>query len=156
MTDAGAAERAVLLAAHPWHLVGRVEEERHVADLLEGGGHVVLAGSAGVGKTRLARELIAAATASGRPTVWNTATRAARAVPFGALLSMIPGSRRDVADRMQLFAAVVDGVGRLGADGTRPLVVIDDAHLLDDASAALVLHVAVSGAASVLVTLRSG
>lgn len=153
-----AAASASQLAARPWQLVGREEEARHVSELLSGpgAGHVVLAGTAGVGKTRLARELAEAAGRSGRPLLWATATRAARAVPLGALLSIIPESRRDTGDRLQLFREVVDAVGRLKVDENPALVVVDDAHLLDDASAALVLHLAVNGAASVLVTLRSG
>src|SRR5262249_16864680 len=41
--------------------------------------------------------------------------------------------------------------------GERDLVlVVDDSHLLDDASAALLLHVATAGVARLLLTIRSG
>src|SRR6266704_1494136 len=60
-----------------WPLVGRREELAFVSDLLRRGvGGIVLAGAAGVGKTRLAREILEAAEAKGFATAWATATQA--------------------------------------------------------------------------------
>ncbi len=51
----------------------------------------------------------------------------------------------------RLTAALVER-----ADGQQMLVVVDDAHLLDELSAALVHQLATSGAAAVLLTMRTG
>ena len=157
--DVPLASLAVRLARRPWRLVGRAEEAGHVADVLARPtrGHVVLAGAAGVGKTRLAREIATSAAAGGRAVRWNTATRAARAVPLGALLPLVSERPRAITDRLELFRNVVAELeGQRGEVSGRPLVVVDDAHLLDDAGAALLLHVALSDVASTLVTVRSG
>ncbi|MEJ3654569.1 LuxR C-terminal-related transcriptional regulator [Actinomycetes bacterium KLBMP 9759] len=134
-----------------WPLVGRDAELGFVVRGLRGRGTtggVVLAGAPGVGKTRLAREVLAAA---GRSTTrWVVATESARAVPLGCFGHL-------------LRSAVVAGPGMIGnaADdllGEAPGVVIgvDDAHLLDDASAALVHHLAAERGVPTVVTLRSG
>mgnify|MGYP003297867800 CR=1 FL=1 len=61
-----------------WPLVGRQAElEALVADISEARGGVVLAGAAGVGKTRLAREALVRVHAVGRDVEWVAATRAA-------------------------------------------------------------------------------
>jgi DNA-binding CsgD family transcriptional regulator len=140
-----------------WPLVGRQAElEALVADISDaGGGGVVLAGAAGVGKTRLAREALARVQAAGREVEWVTATRAAASIPFGAVSQLLPAAERlggDRLDTLRRAAALLAERGR-----GRPLVLgVDDAHLLDDASAALVHLLALRRLAVVLVTLRSG
>jgi DNA-binding CsgD family transcriptional regulator len=139
-----------------WPLVGRQAElEALVADIREARGGVVLAGAAGVGKTRLAREALARVQAVGRDVEWVTATRAAASIPFGAVSHLLPAGERlggDRLDTLRRAAAVLAQRGR-----GRPLVLgVDDAHLLDDASAALVHQLALHNQAVVLVTLRSG
>jgi AAA ATPase domain len=59
-----------------WPLIGRAEELALICGLIhrrDGPGGVVLAGSAGVGKTRLAREALAAAEQRGALTRWAVA-----------------------------------------------------------------------------------
>ena len=51
---------------------------------------VVLAGAAGIGKTRLAGELLTRARAAGRATAWVQATRSAGSIPFGAFAHLLP------------------------------------------------------------------
>jgi hypothetical protein len=51
---------------------------------------LLLAGAPGVGKTRLAREALAAAEAAGCDTEWAVASRAVAAIPFGALAHLLP------------------------------------------------------------------
>ena len=136
-----------------WPLIGRSDEIAFARELIADGGSVVIAGDAGVGKTRLARELIASAEAEGRRTDWAVATHAARSIPFGALAHLVPaetvGGGRDATLR-----AVIEGLDRHG--DRRLILGVDDAHLLDSASAVLIHHLVVRGRASVVVTLRSG
>jgi len=136
-----------------WPLIGRSDEIAFARELIADGGSVVIAGDAGVGKTRLARELITSAEAEGRRTDWAVATRAARSIPFGALAHFVPAETVGVG-RDATLRAVIEGLDHQG-DG-RLILGVDDAHLLDSASAVLVHHLVVRGGASVVVTLRSG
>jgi DNA-binding CsgD family transcriptional regulator len=115
---------------------------------------VVLAGAAGVGKTRLARAALAAAEAKGWAVSWAVATRAAASIPLGALAHLLPA---DVAgaDRFELFRRAAAHLVE-GASGARLALGVDDAHLLDDVSAALIHQLAATAAAFVVVTVRSG
>src|SRR5262245_33928923 len=78
-------------ATASWPLVGRGEELAFVSALMQRRrGGVVVAGAAGVGKTRLARAILGEAEARGYATAWATATRAAASVPYGALADLLP------------------------------------------------------------------
>jgi predicted ATPase len=68
-------------------LTGRDDELASLRRALSGVGNfagVVIAGPAGVGKTRLARELISQAVAAGTRTNWIVGTASARPIPLGA------------------------------------------------------------------------
>jgi DNA-binding CsgD family transcriptional regulator len=138
-----------------WPFVGRNEELEWIASARRDASccGVVLSGPAGVGKTRLAKEVLAAAAAGGAATEWVQATRAAASIPLGALAGLIPaGTRTD--DRLQLFRLCVEALAeRAGTQGV--VLGVDDAQLLDATSAALVLHLATSGT-FVVVTVRAG
>src|SRR4051812_49973222 len=75
-----------------WPLVGRDEELALAREALADGsaGGVVIAGAAGVGKTRLAAELAASAGV----VEWGRATRSAAAIPPGAVAALLPAGRR--------------------------------------------------------------
>src|SRR5438552_17458376 len=74
-----------------WPLVGRTAELERVDGLLRrGAGGVVLAGPAGVGKTRLASECLGLAEQRGFAQVRVGATEAAAALPFGAFAPLLP------------------------------------------------------------------
>lgn len=138
-----------------WPLVGRTEELA-AADEHVGSGGVVLAGAAGVGKTRLAGEVVDRATARGQMVCWASATTAAQAIPFGAFAQLLPASLTAAPSPANLLRAAADGLMReMGADED-VVVVVDDAHLLDDESAALVGLLAATGRAQLVVTVRSG
>ena len=144
-----------------WPLVGRAAELHRLHDLVAGSDSpgVMIAGPAGVGKTRLALEALRLAEAAGMGTARVTATRAAAALPFGALAPLLPaahhGETGGVDDRADLLrrsaAALLER-----AEGRRLALVVDDAHLLDDASATLIHQLAGSDSAFVLATLRTG
>lgn len=121
----------------------------------DGGGNargIVLAGAAGVGKTRLAREAVAA---GGPPEVrrrWIVGTASGRDVPFGAFAD-IKGCYGP--DPLRHVREVIDSL--VGEDHTSPVVVgVDDAHLLDDLSAFAVHQLVTRHLATVILTVRSG
>jgi DNA-binding NarL/FixJ family response regulator len=115
---------------------------------------VVLIAGAGVGKSRLAREAQDAAQRDGAFVDWVQATRSAAAVPLAAVADLVPEEVRS--------DDVVALIRRCGEElraraGNRLVVIgVDDAQLLDPVSAALVLHLATSGSAFVLATVRAG
>jgi hypothetical protein len=79
---------------HGWRLVGRREELRRIARARhEGAGGVVLVGQPGVGKTRLAAEVLVEADQDGLATARAIATQAAAAIPLGALAPLLPELR---------------------------------------------------------------
>ena len=134
------------LTGAPSGLIGRDEELRAVDAALEGRG-CVIAGPAGVGKTRLADDA-AAGIGPSRSVIHVVATTAARTLPFGAVSHLLAeGAPPAIGDAV----AALRG-GRLG---TEPVVVVDDAQWLDEASAAVVLAIATTGVAPLLVTLRT-
>jgi DNA-binding CsgD family transcriptional regulator len=140
-----------------WPLVGRRAELEALVGAIgdAGAAGVVLAGAAGVGKTRLAREALTTARAAGREVEWVAATRAAATIPFGAVSHLLPPAEHlgdGRLDTLRRAAALLAERGR-----GQPLVLaVDDAHLLDDASAALVHLLALRGVAVVLASVRAG
>ena len=83
-----------------------------------------------------------------------TGTRGAREVPLAALAHLLPilGTGSDPTAAWRALAS------SLGGDGarSRPVIGVDDAHLLDDASAALVHKVVLTRLADVVVTVLGG
>src|SRR5262245_15918309 len=99
-----------------WPLVGRDGELLQLRGLLAADPPtgVVLAGPAGVGKSRLAAECLRLAERAGRATARATATRAAAGLPFGALAPLLPqapqtesGAVDDRADLLRRFAGAL-------------------------------------------------
>ncbi|HUA48187.1 MAG TPA: AAA family ATPase [Solirubrobacteraceae bacterium] len=141
-----------------WPLVGRESELARVAEARASGAPgVVVRAPAGIGKSRLAREALAEAERKGTSTLWVQGTHSAATVPLGAFAPFIPVEVRS-DDRFELLRATVRALsGMAGGPGGRPLVIgVDDAQLLDEVSASLVLHLANATAAFVLATVRSG
>ena len=103
----------------------------------------VLIGSAGVGKTWLARTAADRLASQFGRVDWVTATTPA--VPFSAFnhLIEVPGTGKTAAVLRAAREALGDG----------RLLIVDDAHLLDKLSAALVYQLAVSGASKLIVTV---
>ncbi|HUH08738.1 MAG TPA: AAA family ATPase, partial [Egibacteraceae bacterium] len=116
---------------------------------------ISIVGDAGVGKTRLAAELVSMLTARDRPVAWVAATGSARVIPFGALASVVKVPSGD-ADQPQPLVQMLGELRDQGTDAGPLVLAVDDAHHLDDHSASLI-HLAVSERAVVLVlTARSG
>ena len=135
-----------------WPLVGRREELARITEARRrGGGGVVLVGETGVGKTRLAVEALRAAEVDGAVTARVAATRAAAAIPLGALAPLLP----ELSVPMNPLIAGRRALRSLAGD--RQLVLLgDDAHLLDDVSATLIFQVVAHREVFVVVTTRSG
>src|SRR5699024_28989 len=89
----------------------------------------------------------AAAGAAGRSVSFAVATRAAAATPYAALAGVIRDRPASAHDRRAAWFHTVAQAMR--PEGCEPVVIgVDDAHLLDDGSAAMLLHLAASGAAA--------
>jgi hypothetical protein len=103
----------------------------------------VLIGSAGVGKTWLARTAADRLASQFGRVDWVYG--AAPAVPFSAFSDLVevPGTGKTAA----VLRAARESLG------DSRLLIVDDAHLLDKLSAALVYQLAVSGAAKLIVTV---
>jgi DNA-binding CsgD family transcriptional regulator len=127
--------------------VGRELELDQVAEALSSALGVVLVGDAGVGKTRLLAEAIERSEAAGRRVLTARATRSSFVVPLGAFAPLLPVGG-EAASLSRAREAIL---------GRSPSVLaIDDAHALDDASAALVHQLATQDGVRVLATLRRG
>ena len=135
-----------------WPLVGRGEEMRLIEAALgdPDASGVVISGSAGVGKSRIARETLAGAAAGGCEVRWVVGTSCGRGIPLGALASW-PGLVGD--DSLQLVCGVIDSLTAASSAG-RVLVGVDDPHLLDDLSMFVLDQVVQRDVAKVLLTIR--
>ncbi|WP_020116846.1 LuxR family transcriptional regulator [Streptomyces canus] len=122
----------------PWPFTGREEELDLVRGSVAGGRHgIVVTGPAGRGKTRLVTEAV-----RGTDCARAAGTPETRGLPFAAFAHLLP-------ETVSLHRAVqlLSGVRML---------LVDDAHLLDDASAALVHQLAVHGRTRLLVVATDG
>jgi DNA-binding NarL/FixJ family response regulator len=138
-----------------WPLVGRAAELAAVAAARAAGRPgAVIDGAAGLGKSRLAREALAAAARNRALTAWVQGARSAAGVPLGAYGGTLSaGVRSD--DPFELMQLSVQALRQQA--GGRPLVlVVDDAQWLDPASATLTMHLARTGTAFVIATVRTG
>jgi DNA-binding CsgD family transcriptional regulator len=137
--------------------VGRREELDFIESLLtrRDGRGVILAGTAGVGKTRLAAEGLELAKSQGFATSFAIGTHAAASIPFGALAHLLPEQIPPASDRDNVLRFTANTVVERSAS-QRLVLCVDDAHLLDDHSAALLHHLALTTRALLLITVRTG
>lgn len=133
--------------------IGRAAEMQLVVELLGDGSPVVLCGGAGVGKTHLARAACASFADQGIEVTWAVGSRAAQPIPLGALAHLVPASAPLGETSDSLLPALVATLRETA--GRDRLVAIDDAHLLDPASATLVRLLVGGPGPRLLLTVRS-
>ncbi|MEV6483244.1 LuxR family transcriptional regulator [Streptomyces sp. NPDC051576] len=122
----------------PWPFTGREDELELVRGSLATGRHgIVVTGPAGRGKTRLVTEAV-----RGGDCARVTGTPETRHLPFAAFAHLLPESV-SLHRAVQLLSGV-------------RLLVVDDAHLLDDSSAAVVHQLAVHGRTRLVVVVADG
>lgn len=114
----------------------------------------MISGRVGVGRSRLAREVCAATGRVGDLHYWAQGTRSSAGIPLGAFAALIPDEVRS-DEPLELIRRSSEWV-QAHAAGRNVTVGIDDAHLLDSASASLALHLATAAGAFVVATIRAG
>ncbi|AGS73052.1 helix-turn-helix transcriptional regulator [Streptomyces collinus] len=122
----------------PWPFTGR-EAELELVRRSSAAGRpgVVVTGPVGCGKTRLITEAV-----RGTDCARITGTPESRGLPFAAFAHLLPGTV-SLHRAVQLLSGV-------------RLLVVDDAHLLDEASAALVHQLAAHGSTRLVVAVTDG
>ncbi|WP_333777183.1 LuxR family transcriptional regulator AbsR2 [Streptomyces sp. IBSBF 3136] len=122
----------------PWPFTGR-ETELELVRRSSAAGRpgVVLTGPVGCGKTRLITEAV-----RGTDCTRITGTPESRGLPFAAFAHLLPGTV-SLHRAVQLLSGV-------------RLLVVDDAHLLDEGSAALVHQLAAHGRTRLVVAVTDG
>jgi DNA-binding CsgD family transcriptional regulator len=139
-----------------WPLVGRTAELAAVAAAMDDSrGGVVLAGPAGVGKTRLATECLDLAGCRDWASAVVRANQAVASIPYGAFAPYLPRAFRQTEGEADALRQAAQSVLGLGGDG-RLVLFVDDAHELDDASGALLHLLAGESGVFLVVTLRAG
>ncbi|WP_407663158.1 helix-turn-helix transcriptional regulator [Mycolicibacter hiberniae] len=111
---------------------------------------VGLVGESGVGKSTLARALGARLAETGRNVRSVLGTQTGRDVPLGAF------SRSVTVDMAPEPAAMLQVAHKNIAAVNNPVVIVDDAHLLDPLSATLVYQMAAERTAQLIVVVPSG
>lgn len=138
-----------------WPLIGRGDELEAITRAARASGArgngIVLSGVAGVGKTRLASEALAACGPRNARRRWIIGTASARSVPLGAFADIATDFGPDPLRRVR------EVIGGLMGDGDRAVILgVDDAHLLDELSAFAVHQLVTRRLATVILTIRSG
>ncbi len=135
--------------AGSWPFVARHRELAVLGEVSRG---AVLIGEAGIGKSRLLAEAVDRIAPSAGRVVRVAATESLAAVPFGAFAGALAleSEPRQSVEALSRFVHALAGDGPLDD----VVVAVDDAHLLDEASAGL-LFVAARSGARVLATVRT-
>lgn len=134
-----------------WPLKGRDDLVATLLTRLESSS-IALFGEPGVGKTRIASEVASRLAAEGRKVERVLATDASRRVSFGAfsrLVPMMPAS--DLLVTLEHTARAISA----RAEGSGLLIVVDDAHHLDEPSLALLQRLLVEEGLRLVITARA-
>ena len=140
-----------------WPLVGRsaildqARQDLRRADL----SGVVLAGPAGVGKSRLAAEVAEYGAAAGFHVERAVASQSARAIPFGALAPILPPAALAVERGIAMLGQATEALMQRSG-GRRLILLIDDAQWLDDASALLFQQLVSARTVFAVASVRTG
>ncbi|AUG75041.1 hypothetical protein CFP65_0055 [Kitasatospora sp. MMS16-BH015] len=139
-----------------WPFIGRRAELERIADAAADPGvrAALVCGPPGTGKSRLVEEYLTQAEAKGLRTARLTGSRTAAAMPLCALAPLLPSPALTVASAPQeLFAQVYAYV--VAQAGERRFVLgVDDLHLLDAASLALLTALCAAPQVFLVASLR--
>ncbi|WP_187344502.1 helix-turn-helix domain-containing protein [Aldersonia kunmingensis] len=113
---------------------------------------VVVYGTAGVGKSRIAREALSGAARRGCETRLAIGTSSARAIPLGVFNEWIPSG---VTDTVHLVRGVIEAL-TTSPSNAPAVVCVDDLHLLDDLSIFVVHQIVQRSAAKLILTVLDG
>jgi DNA-binding NarL/FixJ family response regulator len=138
-----------------WPLTGRERELTRIASArAEGAPGVVICAEAGAGKTHLARHALEQAGGAGAFVAWVRVTGSSASVPLAAFGGLVPPGTN--LENEAGFIQVLINALREQAAGREIVVGVDDAQLLDPASATFLLHIAEHAVAFVIATVRAG
>jgi len=139
-------------------MVGRSTEQAQLrAALRERERNAVLvAGPAGTGKTRLVSETRAAMAAEGWTTLQVTGSPVVAQLPLAAFTPMLPPEVLAGTSELSVLLSHAHAEIAARSRAGELLLVVDDAHALDEASALLVYQLVAAGTAFVLATVRTG
>jgi DNA-binding CsgD family transcriptional regulator len=138
-----------------WNFVGRTDELHRLVAAATGrtGRGLIFSGTAGIGKSRLLRESLAGLSPTSYAVHPASANIASSGLPFGGLAQVLPANPPVGVSPAGLLRWAADHLHAAAAG--RPIVLaVDDAHLLDPPSAALV-HLMAREGATLVGTLRS-
>ncbi|MGW4461305.1 LuxR C-terminal-related transcriptional regulator [Micromonospora sp. NPDC004704] len=140
-----------------WNFVGRAAEiDRLTAAATSSRGRgLIFSGDAGIGKSRLLREAVKRLPAD-RFAVWHASGNIATGgLPLGGLAQVLPADQPAGLSAAGVLRWALDALHQQAA-GRTIVLAIDDAHLLDQSSAALVYLIAHAENAKVFCTVRIG
>jgi DNA-binding CsgD family transcriptional regulator len=115
----------------------------------------VLAGPAGVGKTRLASEVVKLAEARGFAVAHASGSRSTIPIPFGPFAPFLPESSQQSAGLLGLLRQAGGAIARRAGPNGKLLLIVDNAQHLDEGSAALVHQLVEQRTCGVLVVVRT-
>jgi hypothetical protein len=137
-----------------WPLTGRSDEMRVIEAAISASdlSGIVVFGAAGVGKSRIVREALSAASSRRYECRWAVGTTSAQKLPLGAFTAW---TETTANDHLQLVRGVIEALTTAGP-GTTVVLGVDDAHLLDELSTFVLHQIVQRGAAKVVLTIRDG
>ncbi|GIU92740.1 MAG: LuxR family transcriptional regulator [Acidimicrobiia bacterium] len=138
-----------------WPFVGREREFRTASAALTARPPrgLLVVGQAGAGKSRFLRELVCWAVDRGWEVEQVRATPRTSSIPLGALSSLLPSETPDAL--WALYRIAIQALAARARPGRPLLLAVDDAHLLDDTSAALIHQTSDRGIVLPVMTIRS-
>ncbi|MFF3754841.1 LuxR C-terminal-related transcriptional regulator [Streptomyces sp. NPDC002018] len=149
------------LSPPSWPFTGRDGTLAELSSLMKDSARpaLLITGPVGVGKTRMAREVLSGAAPSPERLLTASATGSVAGIPFGALAHLLPTTLPTADGRPNLLRVLADGLladPAVNVQDAQRTLFVDDVHLLDDGSASLLLHLAVRGGIRIVLTARSG